>query len=321
MSFNRQVKHELVRWRELADCCCAWELAALVLLRGYLTLRDGNQILSILVDYNALARHVFRLLKKAGMEKPVVLKKKESRFGKNRYLVLVSGADQVDALLVYLHLREAGQKTCLTREAGHLPQQRCCARAFIRGAFLAGGSVSISGRSGYHLEINCSYQEDALALQECLAIFNLQPSLRQYNGFHSLYLKKGDAIADFLRVIGADSALLDMEAARVVKSMRNHVNRLVNCDTANLDKVIASAQQQLAIIDRLDYLVGLNRLPPSLQEAAWLRKQYPEASLKELGEMLDPPVGKSGMNHRFRQMERIVKERERKGAGGQPAGL
>ena len=204
---------------------------------------------------------------------------------------------------------------------GRSPAAAALLRAGLyQGRLLAGGSVSISGRSGYHLEINCSYQEDALALKECLAIFNLQPSLRQYNGFHSLYLK-GDAIADFLRVIGADGALLDMEAARVVKSMRNHVNRLVNCDTANLDKVIASAQQQLAIIDRLDCLVGLNRLPPSLQEAAWLRKQYPEASLKELGEMLDPPVGKSGMNHRFRQMERIVKERERKGAGGQPAGL
>ena len=223
-------------------------------------------------------------------------------------------------MLVYLRLKEAG-KTPASAETNHLPQRRCCARAFIRGAFLAGGSVSITGRSGYHLEINCSYQEDALALQGCLAVFALQPSLRKYNGFYSLYFKNGDAIADFLRVTGADGALLDMEAARVVKSMRNHVNRLVNCDTANLEKVITSAQQQLELIDRLDCLVGLNRLSPSLQEAARIRRQYPEASLKELGEMLDPPVGKSGMNHRFRQMERIIRERENKGVRRPPAGL
>ena len=127
----------------------------------------------------------------------MVDKKQESRLGKNRYLVQVTGAEQVDALLVYLRLKEAGQNTRLSRETNHLPQRRCCARAFIRGAFLAGGSVSITGRSGYHLEINCSYQEDALALQGCLAVFALQPSLRKYNGFYSLYFKNGDAIADF----------------------------------------------------------------------------------------------------------------------------
>ncbi|MEW5783517.1 MAG: DNA-binding protein WhiA [Bacillota bacterium] len=309
MSFNRQVKQELARRREMLDCCRTWELTVLLLLRGYLTLSGGRQILTFVAGYNALARYTFRLLKEAGMGSPLVIKQQDSRLGKHRYLVQVSGEEQVDALLIYLRLKEAGQTNHLTREFSFRPQSRCCSRAFIRGAFLAGGSVSISGRSGYHLEINCSYQEDALLLQECCRSFYLQPSLRRHNGSYSLYLKKGDAVADFLRIAGADSALLDLENTRVVKSVRNQVNRLVNCDTANLEKVVTSARQQLELIDFLEQIIGLNRLSLSLQAAARVRRLYPEASLKELGELLEPPIGKSGMNHRFRQMERIARER------------
>lgn len=311
MSFTRQVKQELARGRETPECCRCWELSAFLLLKGYLTIRGGRQILSIRVDYNILARYLFGLLKDAGIKSLFVVLEREQRLGKHRYVVQIAGEEQVEALLIYLQMKEAGQANHLTRDTGFTPQRRCCRRAFVKGAFLAAGSISVSGKSGYHLEISCSYQEDIQLLQDCLESFALHPAARPYNAGYSLYLKNAEAIADFLRIIGANSALLHLENVRVVKSMRNQVNRLVNCDTANAEKIVVSAQQQLRQIDRIIGSIGLDNIPPALQEAARLRRRFPEASLKELGEQLNPPVSKSGMNHRFRQLERIARECER----------
>lgn len=307
MSFTRQVKNELVRYSRMEACCRSWELAALLLLRGCLAHKNGQPVLGIRLEHSALARLLFILLKAAGIDNPAVTRRRERRKGKICYEVEVTGADQVEALLLYLGLKKAGRGrlACARRAA---ISRRCCRRAFIRGAFLAGGSISVATSSGYHLEINCSRQENAAFLKELLGGFSLDPLLRQHNGSYSLYLKNAEAIADFLRIVGAGGALLHLESARVVKSMRNRVNRLVNCDTANLEKTVTSARQQLDLIERIDRRVGLAQLPPSLREAARLRRCYPEASLKELGEMLDPPLGKSGMNHRFRRLARLAKK-------------
>ncbi len=141
-----------------------------------------------------------------------------------------------------------------------------------------------------------------------LKSYHLVPLLRIRNDTAYLYFKNAEAVADFLRIIGAGSALLQFESQRVVKSMRNRVNRLVNCETANLGKVVASAQQQLDLIDELDRTIGLNNLSSSLKDIALLRRKYPEASFKELGELSTPPLTKSGINHRFRQLEQIIRK-------------
>lgn len=309
MSFTRQVKQELTRRSGISFCCRSWELAALVLLRGYLNIRDHRQNLSIVTEYSDQARYIFKLLKEAGIENPAVIRRQEKRLGKNRYLVQVTGKEKVDALLIYLGLKDVKDAHCSIHPvlaARMIAPNRCCRRAFIRGAFMAGGSISVSNTSGYHLEVSCVYEEDADILQQYLAEFALHPLLRRHNEIFSLYFKNAEAIADFLRVIGASSALFHLESVRVVKSMRNQVNRLVNCETANLDKVVHSAQQQLEMINRIERKFGLNRLPPSLREAALLRRRFPEASLKELGQMLEPPVSKSVMNHRFRRLQQAA---------------
>lgn len=306
LSFTRQVKQELARCPGVTACCRSWELAALVLLRGYLNIRDHRQNLNIVTEYSAQARHAFKLLKEAGIDNPVVIRQQERRLGKNRYLVQVAGEEKVDALLIYLGLKDAGRSGHPAPAARMMAPNRCCRRAFIRGAFMAGGSVSLSSTSGYHLEIGCIYQEDAQMLQQYLSDFSLNPSIRRHNDVFSLYFKKAEAIADFFRIIGASSALLHLENVRVIKSMRNQVNRLVNCETANLDKVVYSAQQQLAAIDQIERKLGLKKLHPALREAALLRRRFPEASLRELGQMLEPPVSKSAMNHRFRQLKQVA---------------
>lgn len=160
----------------------------------------------------------------------------------------------------------------------------------------------------YHLEINCGSQEDAVLLQSCLDEFSIRAAFRHRCGSCYLYLKKAEAIADFLRIIEADSAVLRLESARVIRSMRNQVNRQVNCDTANLEKVVASSQQQLMLIDRLEQRSDLENLPAALREIVVIRRRYPEASMRELGRMCEPPLSKSAVNHRFRKLAALEDE-------------
>ena len=305
MSLTRQVKNELARLDEPLTCCGSWELKALLLRNGYYNIRHNMHFLSLSVDDNAVARRLFNLLRQAGIKAPSIIKEQERRLDKTRFLVQIRGKDQIDALLVYLDIDIVGRNNNGPGLKTVLPKRSCCCRAFLRGAFIAGGTMSISRRSGYHLEINCASMEDALNYQTLLKQFNLKAVLRRREDYVNLYFKSAELIADFLRIIGAGNALLELESMRVFRSMRNQVNRIVNCETANLEKVVASAQQQLNLIDYADQQVGLNNLPPSLREAALARKKYPDASLTELGRSLEPPVSKSGMNHRFRQLSKM----------------
>jgi cell division protein WhiA len=309
VSLTRQVKEELTRREELLDCCSSWELKALLLRHGYYTIRRNVHILSIAVDDSIVARRLFNLLRQAGVATPVIVRQQEKRLGKNKFLVQVPGAEQIDALLVYLDLKEAGHHIGFFRRSSAVPRRNCCLKAFLRGLFLAGGSISVSRKSGYHLELNCGSFEDAQVYKRILESFNLVPIIRRRSGSVFIYFKSAEAVADFLRIIGAGGTLLKLESMRVVSSMRNQVNRLVNCETANLEKVIASSRHQLDIIDQVDALIGLNNITPFLREAAAARRRFPEASLKELGEMLEPPVSKSAMNHRFRQLEKILEKK------------
>ncbi len=318
MSFTRQVKSELLHTGSAALCCRRSELAAFILLRGYLSLRDGRCYLAVTASSSAVARRLFCILKETASGTPLVVKEQGGRLARVQYIVQLP-VDEQAVLPGLLKLWLPGAHP--SRLRGMFPgfDRRCCRRAFLRGVFLAGGTLSVP-RSGYHLELNCGSREDARFLRQLLQSFGLEPALRERKENCSLYFKDGESIAEFLRVIGASGALLALESRRVVKSMRSSVNRLVNCDTANLEKVVASAQRQLAAIREVERSIGLDNLPSGLQEAARLRLCFPEASLRELGAMLAPPVGKSGMNHRYRRLERLAagskKKFQRRSTGG-----
>ncbi len=306
MSLTVQVKQEVSRLEDSLVCCDSWELKAFLLRSGYYTIGQKSHVLSIVVDHHAVARRLFNLLRQAGVSSPAILKQQEKRLQKKRFLVSVYGRDQLDALLVYLDMKEAGKNLSLPRKLTAVPKRLCCKKSLLRGAFLVGGSISVTRQSGYHLEISCNSIEDARVYQKTLQSFDINPLPRKRKDLVFLYLKNAEAIADFLRVIGAGSTLLQIESLRVVNSMRNQVNRLVNCETANLEKTVASAHQQLDTIDQVERLLGLDNISPTLREAALIRRSYPEASLKELGELIEPPISKSAMSHRFRQLEKIL---------------
>ncbi len=307
MTFTREIDQELIMHPEYPRCCRRSELVALVLLRGFLVLSDGHRHLEIAVGYSFLARYLFQLIKGAGFNSPQVIKQQGRRLGKVNYLVQIKGKEAVDELLGYLGFCTVQGQPSLSRKAHREIKKRCCQRAFLRGSFLAGGSLSISP-SGYHLEISCGYREDTFLIQQLLQRFEVRAFIRERRQAHYVYLKHGEMIAEFLRVIGAHNALLELENIRIIKDMRNRINRLVNCDTANLDKIVTSSREQIETIAKIERSIGIPNLPPYLREAACLRKRHPEASLKELGEMLNPPLGKSGMNHRFRQLARLARK-------------
>ena len=188
-----------------------------------------------------------------------------------------------------------------------LLSKSCCKRAFLRGAFLASGSISDPQKS-YHFEIVCQEQEQAQLLQELYRAFELDAKIVQRKKYYIVYLKEGAQIVDALNVMGAHVALMNLENVRIMKEMRGSVNRIVNCETANINKVVGAACRQVDDIRYIQSKIGLDELPPALKEMALVRLEYPDSSLKELGELCDPPVGKSGVNHRLRKLGEIAKK-------------
>lgn len=183
----------------------------------------------------------------------------------------------------------------------------CCKRAFLRGAFLASGSISDPEKS-YHFELVCQQEQHALLLQEQLAAFSLDAKVILRKKYYIVYLKEGAQIVDALNVMGAYVSLMNLENVRIVKEMRGSVNRIVNCETANINKVVSAACRQVEDIHYIQSKMSLSELPPALREMALLRLDYPDLALKDLGELCNPPVGKSGVNHRLRKLGELAKK-------------
>lgn len=188
---------------------------------------------------------------------------------------------------------------------GLLIQQTCCKRAFLRGAFLAGGSMSDPQKS-YHFEIVCRTMPQAVQLQEAVNSFDMEAKIVERKKHLVVYLKEGSQIVDILNVMEAHVSLMNLENVRILKEMRNSVNRKVNCETANITKTVGAAVKQIEDINFIKNQAGLDSLPDNLKEIALLRLEYPDAPLKELGTYLNPPVGKSGVNHRLRRIGEIA---------------
>ena len=194
---------------------------------------------------------------------------------------------------------------------GILLQQTCCRRAYIRGAFLAGGSISDPKKS-YHFEIVCTAEAKAHQLQDIIKTFGMEAKIVMRKKYYVVYIKEGSQIADILKVMEAPISLMELENIRILKEMRGSVNRQVNCETANINKTVSAAVKQIEDIVYIRDTIGFEGLPENLEEIAKARLERPEATLKELGEGLDPPVGKSGVNHRLRKLSILAADLKEK---------
>ena len=304
MSYSSQTKDELCRFEPDSVCCLLAELSGVISAAGSVVYRGGGKKrLSIETENNAVARRIFRLLRDVFDVTPELVTLRRARLGgRSTYRCVIDG-DEASFVLEGCGI-DYFQRRGVPRE---VTARKCCRMAFLRGVFLACGSVTDPERE-YHLEFVISDEAFAQAIQKLVARFDLTASLGQRRSMRLVYLKGQSAISDMLSVFGAQSARFAMEDAFIRKELRNNANRATNCDSANMERSVAAASRQTQAIERLISAVGENSLPPALLETAKLRLQYPEVSLEELGRLCDPPVGKSGVNHRLRKLEKMAEE-------------
>ena len=301
MSFSGEVRSELAGIVPTARHCQLAEIAAFVqLLRKKESLDNSdnsdNAPLSFWTDSEAAADLLFTLIQKAYNIVLVVERTESRRRGRGSgYLLTLADSERAEALL-----RSVGH--------GSLLRMECCRKSYLRGAFLAAGSVSDPEKS-YHLEIVCPCAETAGQIRSVMRSIGLDAKTVLRKKDHVVYLKEGDQIVSFLGFVGASISFLNIENVRVLKEMRGNVNRIVNCETANLNKTIVSAVRQIEDIRFLRDHGGFSDLPDSLREMAEVRLAHPDAPLTELGSYLNPVIGKSGVNHRLRKLGQIAQKR------------
>ena len=279
MSFSGKVKEELAKHISSARHCQLAELAAILHFCGqYGRDVDGTYTIGFETENELLVRKGFTLLKKT--------------FNIDTGLGMTE--DNFWALSTKIgDLNEAVSPL--------LVKNSCCRRAFLRGAFLSVGSISDPNK-GYHLEFVCTIPEQAEQIKELMGEFDIIGKIVRRKKYFVVYVKEGSAIVDLLNVFEAHKALMEFENLRILKEMRNSINRKVNCEAANINKTVNAAAKQIEDIIFLRDYYGLENLPEPLRQTAGVRLEYPDSSLKELGELMDPPVGKSGVNHRLRKL-------------------
>ena len=283
MSFSSKVKEELSRQISTARHCQIAEIAAILSLCGRIQISENDRYrVKIHTENEAVARKYFTLLKKTyNIDTDVKISEEQMRSVIDKIGDL---SEPVSPLLI---------------------KNSCCQRAFLRGAFLCIGSMSDPQKS-YHLEFVCTDEDKARQLQSVIQGFDIEAKIVLRKKYYVVYLKEGSGIVDLLNVCEAPIALMKLENLRIVKEMRNSVNRRVNCETANITKTVTAATRQIEDIIYIRDHYGLENLPEALSQMAEVRLENPDAPLKELGEYLDPPVGKSGVNHRLRKLSELA---------------
>ena len=315
MSFSSKVKEELSKDCNNPRHCCIAETAAIISMCGKVIFDEKDRVrIEIHTENVTVARKYFTLLKKTYNINTDISIRHSSSLNKSRsYILSVNDDETARKILMTCRLMKPFGviEEDFSISDSFIIQSECCKRAFIRGAFLASGSVSDPVKT-YHFEIVCLSEAKAKQLQMIMETFNINARVIKRRKYFVVYVKDSSQVVDLLNIMGAYNALMDMENVRIVKDMRNNVNRKVNCETANINKTVSAAVKQIEDIRFIQMSSAFDELPESLQEMAELRVRYPEATLAELGQLLDTPVGKSGVNHRLKKISLFADElRER----------
>lgn len=296
MSFSSKVKEELSEHIDMPKHCAIAQLSAMAAFlggtdAGGLCFRGDDIQLSVV---KALVRKCFKA------EDDVFI------FGDNE--LFISDSKLRDDILMAIRWKDAKSGECSFRfSSGILLKNECCRKAFLRGAFLCSGSVN-DPHSAYHMEIVCRSERDARELLNIMQGFRDDAKAIPRKGRYICYMKEAESITDLLNVMGAVLSQMEFFNTMILKDVRNDLNRKVNCETANLNKTVSAAVKQIRDIELIRDTKGLSFLNDNLKEMALLRLENPDMSLKGLGELLEPPLGRSGVNHRLKAIERIAEE-------------
>ncbi len=308
--FSQLVRDEIVR-SELSDCqgCIKAELAAIIHMLGSIHLAGRQKFsLSISTIFAGVARRAVKLLKSSyNLDSELRVELSEKLGKHHRYNLDIPTQNGLTEMIFELGMmtREHSLEGGISPE---LVKERCCRISFLRGSFLAGGSITDPQKKTYHLEMVTQSEDFANGLVYLINLLGVKAKICQRKEHFLVYLKESEALVKFLSLVGAHAAVLKLEEVRIVKSLREEVNRRLNWETANLEKTLAAGLEQAKEIEILLKTSGLQVLPPKLRETAQLRLEHPEASLKELGEYHFPAISKSAVNHRLRIIREYVKK-------------
>ncbi len=315
MSFSKEVKEELERQYGTARHCRLAELAVLIRSFGRVSiLPDQTAELKFRTEHAGIARKYFTLLKKTFNIDTVV----SEEGTKNKYFtVLLTEKDSCNRVLQAVKFMKPTGEIYVDREDVIPPillKTQCCKRAFLRGIYLCNGSMSDPAK-GYHMEFVCNNEAQAQQVLDIIGDFELEAKTVTRKNKQVVYLKEGEAVVELLNIMEAHRSLMNLENERILKDIRNRINRGVNCDAANIRRITEAASNQREDILYLFQHNAFSALPEGLHEVAMVRLENPDLSLKDIGALLDPPVGKSGVNHRLRKLSEVA-ERLRQEQGG-----
>lgn len=315
MSFTAEVKDELSRVMPKRACCPKAELSALIRVEGTLHVTGPERFrLEIATETAPVARKTIKLLRDIYDIKTELTVRRSVLHKANNYLITVPAQPKLAQVLNDLGVLDDSLRLHYD-VVPRLVKKDCCAIAFLRGAFLGGGFVA-DPHGDFHFELTADSEELAQAYVELMRRFDIHARTSRRRNLFAAYLKGAGPIVDFLALVGAHRALLRTEDVRIIKEMRGSVNRLVNAETANVSKAAHAAMSQIDDIKLVSDRYGLENLPPALQELAYLRLEYPDVSLRELGELGDPPLSKSAVYHRIRRIEELAAEIRGEAAAG-----
>ncbi|MBR1673520.1 MAG: DNA-binding protein WhiA [Eubacterium sp.] len=294
MSFSLDLKTELADIYPQSVHCRNAELAGIICASG----KIEEDSLVVRPENELIQKKIYRLARKSfDITEEMMYTTKSG--GKNRIIIRGTLVDDL-----FSSLKLSGKAGNIYAN-NMIIERTCCKRAFIRGVFLAAGSVSSPDKKN-HFEMVFSVKESADQITECMKVFDTDPKVVVRRNSYVVYIKDGDEIASILSVMGAVNSLMTFENSRIVKDIRNSINREVNCETANISKVASAAVKQIRDIEYIDEKMGRDFLPESLRDLADVRIANPLLSLKELGDLLSPPIGKSGVNHRLRRISELA---------------
>lgn len=305
MSFTAEVKDELSRVEGTCKNCDVAELAALVRVCGTLSFRgSGAYIIRVSTETGAVARTVIRLAHTV-FDLATSLTVRRSNLHKSRnYLIEFPEQKNLEAALIRMGIIVPG-RGLTSGVARRVVERPCCRAAYLRGAFMAGGFIA-DPRGDFHLEIAVTGEDFAADLIELAAEAGVTARLNKRRGAFAVYLKSFDDIVRLLTVVGAERTALAVENVRVMKSVKNDVNRRVNAEIANQARSTGAAADQLALIDIVEREIGFDALPPALSEFCRARRANPDVSLRDLGAAMNPPLSKSALYHRVVRLENMI---------------
>lgn len=299
MSFSTDLKNELQVIMPKNVHCRYAELAGVISISGRMMQISGEDMFAIRVDSDAMEELVLKLIRMStDIPDSVITRENEKQHHRK---VIIPGK-YYDELTVRLKLQAQDSRICVNEI---ITERNCCKRSFLRGAFLAGGSVS-SPEKSYHMEISVPTGSEAEKLCGIMTGLHQSAKLIKRKDRYVLYVKDGDTISDTIGAMGASNSVMEFENIRILKDIRNNINRAVNCDTANMAKTANAAVKQIDDINYVISKVGIDSLPDPLRDMAKVRLEYPYLSLSELGEKFTPTLGKSGISHRLKKLSQMA---------------